>query len=158
MATFTDARLDRDANFREITSNEAIRAVAPWTFIAATTGATGVHSLFTVTGDIILSVFATVETIPADAGAPTIEVGVVGNTAVLIAQGLAKSLSAGEVWVDGTLTRVGAGAIPASQIITGVTSIDLKVATATVTSGKLNFYALWRPLSATGSLTVTTPA
>ena len=154
----TTASHQIDANFRTISSNDSLLLVAPWTFVAATTGATGTHSLFTVTGDIVLSIFATVTTIPNDAGAPTIEVGVVGNTAVLIAQSLAKSLAAGEVWVDGTLTRVGAGAIPAAQVVTGVTSIDLKVAAATVTSGLLNFYAIWRPLSAGANLTVTTPA
>jgi hypothetical protein len=111
-----------------------------------------------VTGNVLATVFGVCDTTLNDAGAPTIEVGVTGNTAVFIAQSIAKSLADGEVWVDATMTRVGAGAIPAMQVINDSNDIILTIGTATITTGAVDFYCLWRPLSSDGDVTVTTPA
>lgn len=147
-----------DANGRVISSNESLLLESTWTFAAATTGAQGAHTLFTVTGNVLATVFGICDTTLNDAGVPTIEVGLTGNTAVLIPQSVAKSLADGEVWVDATMTRVGAGAVPAMQAINDGNDIILTIGTATVTSGAIDFYCLWRPLSADGNITVTTPA
>jgi hypothetical protein len=147
-----------DDNFRTITSNEAFVAESTWTFAATTTGAVGAHTLFTVTGNVLVTVFGVCDTTLDDVGAPTIEVGVTGNTAALIAQSVAKSLADGEVWVDATMTRVGVGAVPSMQVLNDGNDIILTVGTATVASGAVDFYCLWRPLSAGSSVTVTTPA
>ena len=152
------ASIDRDANRQIISSNEAFKLESTWTFAAATTGAVAAHTLFTVTGNILLTIFGVVDTTITSAGAPTIEVGVTGNTAALIAQSLAASLADGEVWVDGTLTRVGVGAVPAMQVLNDGADVLLTVATATLTAGAVDFYCLWRPLSSDGNVTVTTPA
>ena len=152
------ASIDRDANRQIISSNEAFKLESTWTFAAATTGAIAAHTLFTVTGNILLTIFGVVDTTITSAGAPTIEVGVTCNTAALIAQSLAASLADGEVWVDGTLTRVGVGAVPAMQVLNDGNDVILTVATATLTAGAVDFYCLWRPLSSDGNVTVTTPA
>jgi len=150
--------MDRDANRQIITSNEAFRLESTWTFVAATTGAIAPHTLFTVTDNCLVTVFGVCDTTLNDAGAPTIEVGVTGNTAALIAQSDAKSLADGEVWVDATMTRVGAGLLPAMQIINDGNDIILTIAAATITSGVIDFYCLWRPLTESSSVTVTVPA
>ena len=152
------ASLDRDANRQTIQSNEAFKLESTWTFVAGTTGAIAAHTLFTVTGNCLVTVFGVVDTTLTSAGAPTIEVGVTGNTAALIAQSLAASLADSEVWVDGTLTRVGVGAVPAMQVLNDGNDIILTVATATVTAGAIDFYCLYRPLSSDAAVSVTTPA
>ncbi len=153
-----DVSIDRDANRQVISSNEAIRLESTWTFVAATTGAIAAHTLFTVTGNVILTVFGVVDTTINSAGAPTVEVGVTGNTAALIAQTTAKNLADGDIWVDATDTRVGVGAVPSMQVLNDGNDVILTVATATLTAGVVDFYCLWRPLSSDANVTVTTPA
>lgn len=152
------ASIDRDANRQIISSNEAFKLESTWTFAAATTGAIAAHTVFTVTGNVLATVFGICDTTLTSAGAPTIEMGLTGNTAVLIAQSVAASLADGEVWVDATMTRVGAGAVPAMQAVNDGNDIILTVATATITAGAIDFYCLFRPLSSDGNITVTTPA
>jgi hypothetical protein len=147
-----------DGNNRTVNSNEAFLLESTWTFAAATTGAVAAHTVFTVTGNVLVSVFGVCDTTLDSAGAPTIEMGVTGNTAVLIPQSVGKSLADGEIWVDATMTRVGAGAIPAMQIINDGNDIILTIASATVTAGVVDFYCLWRPLSSGASVSVTIPA
>src|SRR3990167_2994820 len=157
MSSF-EAAIDRDANRQVITSNEAFKLESTWTFAAATTGAVGNHTLFTVTGNVLLSIFGIVDTTLDSAGAPTIEVGLTGNTAVLIAQGTAKNYADGDVYVDATDTRVGAGAVPAMQIINDGLDVLLKITGATLTAGVIDFYCLYRPLNSNAKVSVTTPA
>lgn len=152
------AAMDRDANRQVIPANEAFKLESTWTFAAATTGAVGSHTLFTVTGNVILTIFGVVDTTITSGGAPTVEVGVTGNTAVLIAQATAANLADGDIWVDATDTRVGAGVVPSMQIINDGLDVLLKITGATLTAGVIDFYCLWRPLSADGNVTVTTPA
>ena len=77
MSSF-DAAMDRDANVQVISANEAFKLESTWTFVTATTGATGAHTLFTVTGNILATVFGVCDTNLT--GAATLEVGTVGNT------------------------------------------------------------------------------
>ena len=158
MSQYTLASQDIDSNRRTINSNEAFASESTWTFVAATTGAVGSHTLFTVTGNVLVSVFGIVDTTITSGGAPTIEVGVTGNTAVLIAQGTAANYADGDVYVDATDTRVGAGTPPAMQAINDGLDVLLKITGATLTAGVIDWYCLWRPLSSDANITVTTPA
>ena|SRR3990167_345088 len=156
MTSYADAAQDIDANSRTITSNEAFKLESTWTFVTGTTGATGAHTLFTVTGNVLVSVFGVCDTNLT--GAATFEVGVASNVAQLIARiADATTLDDGDVYVDAD-TEVGAGAIPAMQVLNDGTDIILTIGATAVTAGVVDFYCLWRPLSSTGNVTVTTPA
>jgi len=145
-----------DANFRTINSNEAFRLESTWTFSELTTGAIGAHTLFTVTGNVLLSVFGVCDTNLA--GAATLEVGTVGNTAQLLAQiANTTTLDDGDVYVDAD-TEVGAGVIPHPQVINDGADVIMTIDAAAITAGSLDMYCLWRPLSSNSSVSVTTPA
>lgn len=154
----TTAAMGLDANRQAVVSNEAFLLESTWTFAASTTGAATAHTLFTVTDNCLVSVFGVCDTTLDSDGAPTIEVGVTGNTAVLIAQSVAKNLADGEIWVDATMTRVGCGAVPAMQVLNDGNDIILTIASATVKAGVIDFYCLFRPLNSSANITVTTPA
>ena len=155
MSSF-DAAMDRDANRQVITSNESFKLESTWTFVTATTGATGAHTLFTVTGNVLVSVFGVCDT--SLDGAATLEVGVASNTAQLLAQiANATTLDDGDVYVDAD-TEVGAGLIPSMQVLNDGTDIIMTIGATAVTAGAVDFYCLWRPLSSNGNVTVTTPA
>jgi len=146
-----------DANSRTVNSNEAFLLSSTWTFVENLTGNAGNHTLFTVTGDVLLTVFGVCTTNMTGSGGE-IEVGVTGNTAGLIAQiADMEDLDAGDIWIDAT-PEVGIAAIPAMQVVNGGLDVLLKITTADATAGVITFYCLWRPLSSDGNVTVTTPA
>ena len=156
MSSYADASQDIDANRKVISSNEAFRLESTWTFVTGTTGATGAHTLFTVTGNVLVQVFGVCDT--SLTGAATVEVGVASNTAQLIAQiANATTLDDGDVYVDAD-TEVGAGTIPHPQVLNDGADIIMTIGSTAVTAGVVDFYCLWRPLSADGNVTVTTPA
>lgn len=145
-----------DANRKVINSNEAILLESTWTFVTGTTGATGAHTLFTVTGNCLVNVFGICDTNLT--GAATIEVGTANNTAGLIAQVAdATNLDDGEIWVDATPgTEV--EALGGVKVLNDGADIILTIGSTAVTAGVVDFYCLWRPLTATSQITVTTPA
>lgn len=146
-----------DANRRTIFSNEAFVLSSEWTFVENLTGDQGNHTLFTVTGDVLVTVFGLCTTNMVGSGAD-FEVGVTGNTAGIIAQiADVEDLDAGDVYIDGT-PEVGTVALPSAFIINGGLDILLKITNADVTGGVVTFYCLWRPLSSDGEIEVTTPA
>lgn len=150
------AAQDRDANRAIISSNEAFKLEQSWTFVTGTTGATGAHTLFTVTGNCLVQVFGICDTDLT--GTATIEVGVAGNTAGLLAQiANATTLDDGEVWISDT-PATGVAALPGAFIVNDGADIILTVGSTAVTGGVIDFYCLWRPLSSDGNITVTTPA
>jgi len=150
------ASQQRDANFSVIGSNEAFLLESTWTFVTSTTGATGAHTLFTVTGNVLATVFGVCDT--SLTGAATLEVGVAGNTAQLLAQiADTTTLDDGDVYVDAD-TEVGAGVIPSMQVINDGADIIATIGTTAITAGVVDFYCLWRPLSASAVVSVTTPA
>lgn len=154
MTKFSSA-MDRDANRQIIGSNQAFKLESTWTFVAATTGATGAHTVFTVTGNVLVQVFGVCDTDLTGSG--TIELGVAGNTAALIAQTTGTDLDDGEIWIDAT-PETGVAAVPSSFILNDGADIILTVGTNTITAGVVDFYCLWRPLSSNANITVTTPA
>ena len=155
MTAFAAAQ-DRDGNREVISSNQAFKLESTWTFVNTTTGATGAHTLFTVTGNVLVQVFGICDTNLA--GTATVEIGVAGNTAGIIAQiADAEGLDDGDNWVDAT-PEVGVSALPGSFIINDGADIILTIGSTALTGGVVDFYCLWRPLSSDGSVTVTTPA
>ena len=151
------ASLDRDANRQTIQSNNAFKLESIWTFAAATTGAASAHTVFTVTGNCLVQVFGICDSDLTSGGAATIELGVSGNTAALIAQTTATGLDDGELWVDAS-PAVGVEALPGTFILNDGADIILTIGTTTVTGGVIDFYCIWRPLSADALISVATPA
>lgn len=148
--------MDRDANRGVITSNNAFLLESTWTFVTGTTGATGAHTLFTVTDNCLVSVFGVCDT--SLTGAATVEVGVAGNTAALVAQiANATTLDDGDVYV-GASTEVGVAALPSTFLLNDGADIIMTIGATAVTAGVVDFYLLWRPLNSDSNITVTTPA
>lgn len=149
MAVFTAAQ-DFDANRRTIATNEAFKTSKTIAFTgAAGLGAQGTTAIFTVTGDVLASVFAVCTEDLAGATA-TISLGLIGNTTAWIAATTATDLDANESWVD---NAPGIGEAPtAVRIAPQGADITFTVATADITDGTLIFYCLWRPLSSDGNI------
>jgi hypothetical protein len=122
---------------------------------AADTGAQAAYTVFTVTGDVMVhSIFGVCEDAFTSGGASTIELGVSGNTAVLIAQTTATDLIANEIWYDATPTATieAIDFTGLSFVIANGQDIDFLVGAADLTAGKVNLYCSWSPLSAGSSI------
>ena len=125
------------------------------TFIGATTDARGEYdgsgnptTLFTVTGDVLVIVFAKCTTLLAGTSA-TIEVGVSGDTASIIAQSTATDIDANEIWNGATPAAV---ALLTPKLVSGGADIIETIATADITSGVLEYHCLWLPISSGASV------
>jgi len=152
----------------EIRSDEAGNAVGaeldafqvikckPGAFIGGTANARGDHdgtsdptTLFTVTGDVLVRVFGVCTTNITGQG--TIEVGVAGNTAGLIAQVAdAEDIDKNDVWIDSSVAEVGIAAltnIPATSVIVNGLDIIETIGTANLTAGEVYYVCMWRPLT-----------
>lgn len=128
-------------------------ARANWNF-AARTGAQAAYTVYTITGDVLVVIFGVCNTAFTGVNA-TIEVGVVGNTAVLIPQIVASTLIANEIWHDATpTTTVEQISLLTTKgfVVTNGQDAILTVATADLTAGDLDLYALWRPMSTDGNV------
>jgi len=110
--------------------------------------------LFTVTGDVIVSVFGICKTDLASAGACNANVGVAGALTALIALTDVTTIDVGEVWAAAapattyslmTVNNLVGCIIPNGQKITLGRS-------AQIDSGRILFYCLWTPLSADGNV------
>ncbi len=137
----------RDENFVPVTTL-GFTSQKSITYAAATTGATGVTTLFTVTGVVAMQIFATVSGVDLT-GSGTLEVGILGNTAALLAQTTATTLDVGEIWVDTGPATI--EALPALQIVNGKNIIQT-IGTDTVTAGTLNYYCIWVPIAGNASV------
>ncbi len=137
----------RDANSVPITGLGLVDSKAI-TYSALTTGATGATTLFTVTGVVAVRIFAIVSGTDLT-GSGTLEVGIAGNTAALMAQVAATALDVGEIWNDVTPSTV--EQLPELQILSG-TNIIQTIATNTVTAGTLTYYCAWFPLTSSATL------
>lgn len=126
----------------------------PTPFVGATTngrgddgGTSDPYTLFTVEGDVIVKLYGVCTTLLAGATA-TLEVGVTGNTAGLIALTTATDIDENEIWRS-TVPALGieaVGNIPTNIIVNGLDIIET-VATADITSGNIYYVCLWRPLT-----------
>ena len=88
-------------------------------------------------------------------GAATIELGIAGNTAALIAQTTGTELDQYETWQDAT-PEANPGAVDSgassTKIIANGVDVILTIATADLTAGDIDFHAFWMPLSTDGAL------
>jgi len=140
---------NRDGNRIPITSKGLIASKTIAYAGTAGKGAQGATTLFTVTGDVTAAVFAKCTEDLAGASA-TIEVGISGNTAALIAQSTATNIDTGEIWLDTSPATV--ESTPTEKLLIGGTDIIETVATADITDGTLTYYCLWSPLSSDGDV------
>lgn len=156
MATFT-ASMDRDANRQVTQSNESFLVSSAITFVATTTGATGQHTLFTVTGDVLVTVFGICNTDLTSGGAATISVGTANNVSGLIGVTTATGIDNDDCWL---------GSSPALEvqplsdgsgisIINDGADITYNILSATITAGQIDFYCLFRPLESTANVVAT---
>jgi hypothetical protein len=118
-------------------------------YAAGTTGAIGEIDLFEVTGTVSVKVFAVCSDDLTSAGTPTIEVGIDENTAAIIAQTTATNIDEGEIWLDATPATV--ENMPTAKIVSG-TDIEQKIASATITGGKLTYFCVFTPISEDGNV------
>lgn len=140
--------LQIDQNFNPVQGNEAFLTTKSFAY-DGTIGAQGAATVFTVTGPVLVSVFAVCTEDLAGATA-TIELGISGNTAALIAQTTATDIDNNEVWIDNAPATI--EAVPSTRIIGNGQDIIETIATADITDGTLTYYCLWRPLSSTASV------
>lgn len=137
-----------------------VAEATPSAFAGGTTNARGDHDgtgdgkvMFTVTGVVLVRVFGLCTTDLAGATA-TIELGVAGNTAALIAQTTATDIDDGDIWKD-TSPEVGVDTLanlPGPFLVADGADIIETVGTANITSGNIKYYCLWRPISADGNV------
>ena len=127
------------------------------TFAGGTTDAIGDHdgagdpfTIAKVDGIVLVKVLAVCTTNLT--GNATIEVGVTGDTAEIIAQVAdAESLDANEIWHDATPdSGCETSSVLAEKIIVGGLDIIGTVGTANITAGVIDFYVFWRALSDDG--------
>lgn len=142
----TDQFFTRDANHVPITGL-GLMASKAITYVGATTGAVGATTLFTVTGKVAVRLFGIVS--GADlTGTGTLEAGIAGNTAALLAQTTGTALDVGEFWVDTGPATV--EALPSLQLV--ASDIIQTIASNTITAGTITYYCLWFPISADGNV------
>ena len=126
-----------------------------WTFGTDGGGQT-TYTIYTVTGNVLMCVAGLCQTLLDSAGAPTIELGITGNTAALIAQTTAKDLDADETWQD-AVPEANPGIIDLfggsrQFVVANGADVILTVATADLTAGVVDFHAFWMPLSSNGNV------
>jgi len=119
------------------------------------TGAQGAYTIFTVTGDVMVQVFGLCQVTLTSGGVPTIEVGITGNTAAIIAQTAGLDLDQYETWQDAAPeANPGnvATAMAAWFVVANGADIILTIGAADLTAGDIDFHCFWRPLSTNGSV------
>jgi len=151
---------DNQKGFSSFDTAGAALAV-PGVFIGGTVDARGDHdgaadpaTLFTVTGTVLVRVFG--YALVTIVGAGTLEVGVAGNTAGLIAQITnASTWAVNEIYLDATPTTLGvdllANVLGPYVVVNGLDIIET-LGGANLTAGNVNYVCLWRPLSPDGNV------
>lgn len=144
----------RDANSVPIWT-EGLIETKSITYAAATTGAIATTTLFTVTGCVAVRVFGVCTSTLTSGGVPTLEVGISGATAVVLAQIVnATDLATDELYLDATPTTK-VEAMPSRLIISAGQDIIQTIGTATITGGSLAYYCVWAPISNDGTVSAT---
>ena len=118
------------------------------------TGAQAAYTVFTVTGDVVVQIFGLCQILMDSGGAATIELGIAGNTATLIAQTTATDLDAYETWQDAT-PEANPGAVSLDSrgfAIANGADIILTVGAADLTAGDVDFICRWWPISTNGNV------
>ncbi len=118
------------------------------------TGAQAAYTIFTVTGDVYVQIFGLCQVALTSGGAATIELGIAGNTAALIAQTTATDLDQYETWQDAG-PEANPGAVPIDArgfVIANGADVILTIATADLTAGDVDFCCRWWPISTNGAV------
>ncbi len=137
---------------------------APSAFAGATSGsrgdkdtASGVTTLYTVIGDVLVRIWGVCTTLLTEESATAkLEVGVTGNTAYLIGQSNASAIDANEMWFDST-PAIGdtLANIPGPFIVSNGLDIIETTSAKDINSGQMYYICLWRPLSPNGNVVAT---
>jgi hypothetical protein len=107
-------------------------------------------TLFTVTGTVLMKLFATCDTNLAGASA-TIAVGTALSTTGLIASTTAANIAANEIWHDATPdASIELSTIATEKIVKQ--NVIQTVGTANITSGVLTYHCIWKPISLDGNV------
>lgn len=107
--------------------------------------------LFTVTGTVLMKLFATVDTTLQGATA-TIEVGTALSTVGLIPLTTATNLAVNEIWHDATPdASIELSSIATEKIVRQ--NVIQTVRTANITAGKVTYHCIWKPISNDGLVT-----
>jgi len=118
------------------------------------TGAQAAYTIFTVTGDVMVQVFGLCQVLMNSGGAATIELGIAGNTAALIAQTTATDLDQYETWQDAT-PEANPGAVSLDArgfVIANGADVIMTVGAADLTAGDIDFICRWWPISTNGNV------
>ena len=115
------------------------------------TGAVPVtETLFTVTGEVEAYIVGYIDAAVTSGGALTLEVGITGATAGLIAQTAVGNLLIDLLWVDATPAVLVSK--PSEKIIANSADISHIIKTADATAGAITYTCFWRPLSDDGDI------
>lgn len=111
-------------------------------------------TLFNVTGDVIVRVFGVCTTNLSGATA-TLEVGISGNTAAIIAQTTATDIDAGEIWHDASPdASIEEATVASAKFLVNGTDIIETAGTANITAGAIYYICAWRPVSMGSTVTI----
>jgi hypothetical protein len=107
--------------------------------------------IFTVTGTVVVKVFALCETTLTIDATATKEVGTAISTAGIIAQTAGDAADVNEIWHDAAPdSSVEAASVVAENIVNQ--DIISTTATANIKTGVLRFICLWKPVSKDGNV------
>lgn len=107
-------------------------------------------TLFTVTGTVLMKLFATVDTTVQGASA-TIAVGTALSTAGLIASTTATNLAVNEIWHDATPdASIELSSVATEKIVRQ--NVIQTVGTANITAGAITYHCIWKPISLDGNV------
>lgn len=139
-----------DGNFNAITDKDGLILSKAITFVAGTTGKAGATTLFSITGACIVKLIAVCSVDLDSDGAATIEAGIAGSTAGLIAQTSYSGIDAGKFWIDTS------SAIIESDFTGKMIALDViqTIAAEALKAGTLTYYLYWRPMTPTSTVSV----
>ena len=106
------------------------------------------ETLFTVTSEVEVIVVGYIDIAPTAVGALTLEVGVAGATAAIIAQTGKAALLLDLLWMNAAPAVLVAK--PTAFLIANGLDISHIIAGDDATAGKITYYCWWRPLSPDG--------
>lgn len=154
-----------DSNGRPHRSLDSLNVavVKPTAFAGVTSNARGdkdgsnaTFTIFTVTGDVLVRIFGVCTDSLTSGGVAKLEVGLTGNTALLIAQTTATAIDVNQLWNDASpaLGDTLANVLGPFIVPNGLDIIETTSA-ADISGGNVYYVCLWRPLSTDGLVEAT---
>lgn len=115
------------------------------------TGTGNPATLFTITGAVRLKLLAICRADLTSAGGGTLAVGTTAVPAGLIPVTTATTIDLNDIWFDATpTTTLEPTTVLTDNIVTA--NVIQTVATADITAGEIDYYAMWYPLSDDGNV------